>query len=389
MPTTVPVTPSIDTSAVGGPQARLLDLGRQHAEIAGELQSAIAAVVASGRMVGGPAVETFEAEWAAACGADEAIGVANGTQAITLILRAAGVGRGDEVVVPAMTFIATAAAVVDAGATPVLADVDPLSGLLDVEAASAALTTRTAAIMPVHLYGQAFDAERFRALADRHGLLLVEDAAQAQGATWDGRSAGSLGDAASFSFYPGKNLGALGDAGAVTTSDHDLAARVRRLRDHGRSGHDEHVEIGTTSRLDAIQAAALSVKLLHLERWNAARRTTAAAYDAALAPLAGVRRLRTAPRATSVHHQYVVCVDDRDAVAATLRHAGVETGVHYRRALHEHPAMAPWRGAGCFPHASALAATGLSLPVHPQLTVAERDLVIGAVIGAVAIGRAA
>ena len=355
----------------------LLDLHAQHDAIRGVLDAALARVLAHGRFVSGPEVAEFEDAFAAYCDVGHCVGVSNGTTAIELVLRVAGIGAGDEVVTTPLTFIASVEPVLLAGARPVFADVDPETGLLSVEAAEAALTPRTAALMPVHLYGQPVDLDAYRALADRHGLFLVEDAAQAHGAAWRGRRAGSVGDASTFSFFPGKNLGALGDAGAVTTGDDAFAARVRKLRDHGRSDKYRHDVVGTNARLDTLQAAALHAKLPHLEGWNEARRRHAAAYDAAFAQVAGVRPIRAHEDATAVYHQYVVRVDDRDGARAALAEQGIETGVHYPVPLHRQPALADLDG-GDFPAAEALADEVLSLPVFPELTHDQRDSVVAA-----------
>jgi dTDP-4-amino-4,6-dideoxygalactose transaminase len=365
----------------------LLDLHAQHDAIREELEAAIARVLAHGRFVQGPEVAEFEDAFAAYCGVEHCVGVANGTAAIELVLRAAGIGAGDEVVTTPFTFIATVEPILLVGARPVLADVDPETGLLDGAAVEAAVTPRTAAIMPVHLYGQPVDLDAFRALAERHGLLLIEDAAQAHGASWRGRRAGSAGDAATFSFFPGKNLGALGDAGAVTTADEALAARVRKLRDHGRVDKYRHDVVGTNARLDTLQAAVLHVKLRHLDRWNEARRRHAAAYDAAFARTDGVRPIRVHEDAVAVYHQYVVRLDDRDGARSALAGQGIETGVHYPVPLHRQPALAGVT-EGDFPAAERLAREVLSLPVFPELTDAQRSSVVSALMPAEVAGRA-
>ena len=355
----------------------LLDLHAQHDAIREELDAALARVLAHGRFVSGPEVAEFEAAFAAYCGVGHCIGVSNGTAAIELVLRAAGIGAGDEVVTTPLTFIASVEPILLAGARPVFADVDPETGLLSVEAAEAAITPRAAALMPVHLYGQPVDLDAFRALADRRRLLFVEDAAQAHGAAWRGRRAGSVGDASTFSFFPGKNLGALGDAGAVTTGDETFAARVRKLRDHGRIDKYRHDVVGTNARLDTLQAAVLHAKLPHLEGWNEARRRHAAAYDAAFTDVAGVTPIRAADGATAVYHQYVVRLADRDGARAALAEQGIETGVHYPVPLHRQPALADLDG-GDLPAADALAGEVLSLPVFPELTDDQRESVVAA-----------
>ena len=290
-----------------------LDLGSMHAEIEGELNDAWMNVTRTNAFIGGKYVAEFEAAYAAYCGVEHCVGVANGTDALTLTFRALGIRPGDEVIVPANTFIATAEAVVDAGAKPVFVDVDPDTLLVSAAHIEAAITSRTAAAVVVHLYGQTPDMDAITAVTRRTGILLVEDAAQAQGAMWAGRRAGSFGDAAAFSFYPGKNLGAFGDAGAVTTNDTDVAARIRAMGNHGRlpEGWHSHDLLGVNSRLDGLQAAILSVKLGHLDRWNDARR---GAYDTYVKLLAESRcaPIATLPNATPVHHLAVVRVPERD-----------------------------------------------------------------------------
>jgi dTDP-4-amino-4,6-dideoxygalactose transaminase len=333
-------------------------------------------------------VEAFESEFAAFCGTPHAVTVSSGTAALQLALQAAGIGPGDEVVTSAMTFVATVEAIINAGATPVLADADPRTGLLEPAAAAAAITDRTAALLPVHLYGHCADLRGFRALADRHGLFLLEDACQAHGAERDGLRAGAAGDAAAFSFYPGKNLGALGDGGALTTGRADIAERVARLRDHGRRDKYLHGEIGTTARLDALQCAALRVKLPHLAGWNARRREHAAAYDAAFGPL-GIDAIAAPEGARSVYHHYVLLCEDRDAVAAGLSQRGIGNGVHYPVALHQQPAVQGRARHGDLSGAERLASTVLSIPVHPDLTDDQRRDVIDAVVTVVPHGALA
>lgn len=343
----------------------------------------MAAVMAHGQFVHGPEVAEFERAFARYCETSYCIGTSNGTSAIELVLRAAGIGPGDEVITTTMTFIATVEPILLVGARPVLVDVDPDSGLIDADTVEAAMSDRTAAIVPVHLYGQPVDLDAFRALADRHKLLLIEDAAQAHGAAWRGRRAGSVGDAATFSFFPGKNLGALGDAGAVTTSKADLAERVARLRDHGRADKYEHLVVGTNARLDTLHAAVLAAKLDHLDDWNAARRRRAALYDEVFATRDGVRPIRVQPGADAVYHQYVIRVRDRDGVRASLDQHGIASGVHYPVPLHRQPALAA-TVQGEFPAADSLARTVLSLPMFPELTEAQVQQVASVVSEAVA-----
>jgi dTDP-4-amino-4,6-dideoxygalactose transaminase len=354
----------------------LLDLQAQHAEIRAELDAAIGRVFAHGRFVGGPEIGEFEAHYAAFCGVEHCIGVANGTEALTLGLRAAGVGPGNEVITTTFTFLATVESIFLVGARPILVDPRSDTALMHVDDVEAAVTERTAAIVAVHLYGQTVDLDAFRALADRRGLLLVEDAAQAHGAAWNVRTAGSVGDFATFSFFPGKNLGAVGDAGALTTADSQLAERLASLRDHGRSDKYVHDSLGTNARLDTLQAAVLDVKLAHLAGWNEARRRHAAAYDAALSTIEGLTPIVTAQDARPVYHQYVIRLAERDRARALLADHGIETGVHYPVPLHRQPALAATAGGHDLPVSERLADEVLSLPVYPELTADDRTRII-------------
>jgi dTDP-4-amino-4,6-dideoxygalactose transaminase len=356
----------------------LLDISAQHASIRGALDTAIARVLDHGRFVNGDEIASFEDAFSAYCEVGETVGLSSGTDALTVGLMAAGVGRGDEVIVPAMTFIATAESVVQVGGRPVIVDCEPETGLMDLGAAEAAITSRTAAIVPVHLYGQCVDLDAFTELSARHGLLLIEDAAQAHGAAWNRCRAGAVGAFGAFSFFPGKNLGALGDAGALTTDDAALAARTRKLRDHGRVDKYRHDELGINARLDTLQAAVLEVKLAHLEGWNERRRTHAQAYDRALAEVAGVSPLRKAREALHVYHQYVVRVGAREDMIAALRDAGVAAGIHYPIPLHRQPSLSAFAHDSQCEGAEALADTVLSLPVFPELTTEQRMRVVDA-----------
>jgi dTDP-4-amino-4,6-dideoxygalactose transaminase len=366
----------------------LLDLHAQHASIRDELDAAIRRVLAHGQFVQGPEVEDLEEAFARFCDVAHCVGAANGTAAIELVLRAGAISSGDEVITTAFSFIATVEPIVLAGATPVLVDVDPETGLIDIDAVEAAITPRTAAIMPVHLYGQTVDLDAFRALADRHKLFLLEDAAQAHGARWRDRRAGSVGDAATFSFFPGKNLGALGDAGGVTTNDDELARRVRKLRDHGRTDKYRHDELGTNARLDTLQAAVLAAKLPHLESWNDARRDHAAGYDTAFAAVGGVEPIRVRPEAEAVFHQYVVRLAGRDEARRVLNQQGIGAAVHYPIPLHLQPALSK-TGSGPLPAAESLAGDVLSLPIFPELTEEQRERVVAALSAFTAGNRAA
>ena len=341
-------------------------LDRQHVALRDELSGAFERVVDTSGFILGAEVEAFESEFGAYCQAPHCVGVGSGTAALMLALRAAGIGPGDEVVVPAHTFIASALAVSHAGAAPVFCDVDDATGLIDPDAAAAAVGERTAAIVAVHLYGQCCDMDRLGEIARARGLFLLEDAAQAHGATWGGRRAGSLGDAAAFSFYPSKNLGALGDGGAVTTHDPELDARVRALRDLGQMGKGNHELLGFNERLDGMQAALLRVKLAHLDAGNAARREHAQAYRESLGE--GVRLLAETDRSPCVYHLFPVRVPDRDAVRGRIASEGVGVGVHYTPAVPDQPPFADARAADDGANARAWAAEQLSLPMAPELT---------------------
>jgi dTDP-3-amino-3,4,6-trideoxy-alpha-D-glucose transaminase len=352
-------------------------LDRQHAPIAAELEEAFRRVLGASAFILGAEVDAFETEFADFCQTSECAGVASGTAALTLAIAAAGIGPGDEVIVPAHTFIASALGVLHAGATPVFCDVHAGTGLIDPAAAAAAVTERTAGILAVHLYGQCCDMTALADLAERHGLALIEDAAQAHGATWDGRPAGGFGTAACFSFYPSKNLGALGDAGAVCTNDPALAARVRALRHLGQPTKGHHALTGWNERLDGLQAAMLRVKLAHVDTWNSARRKHAAHYREGLAGL--VRLLDERPESPCVYHLFPVRTEERDALAGRLAAAGVATGVHYSPACHRQPPFAaPGAEDREFPNADAWAAEELSLPMFEHLAPTELEQVVKA-----------
>ncbi|MGI9121229.1 MAG: DegT/DnrJ/EryC1/StrS family aminotransferase [Acidimicrobiales bacterium] len=351
----------------------LVDLRAVHEPLELDLRAAFERVLASSCFVGGAEVEHFEAALAAQTGAAHAVAVGSGTSALHLALRAAGIGTGDEVVLPPNTFFATAEAVVAAGATAVLADVDPGSALLDPAAVESAITSRTAAIVAVHLYGQPFDADRFGAVAERHGLFLLEDAAQALGGSWRSRPVGSMGDAAAFSFYPGKNLGALGDGGAVTTGDLGLAQQVRLLRSHGEQPRSVHLLSGFCDRLDELQAAFLSAKLPHLAVAQRARVQAVARYQGLLTELGEVQPLEVAGPAGHAHHLLVVQVPRRDAVLRALHGAGIGASVHYRTPIHLQPAWKSMGKPGQFPEAERLARSVLSLPLYPSISSDQID----------------
>jgi dTDP-4-amino-4,6-dideoxygalactose transaminase len=345
-----------------------IDLGAMTGDVRTPVSDAWSALLDSNRFIGGEAVDRFESQWAAYCGTTEAVGVANGTDAIQLTLRAMEIAEGDEVIVPANSFVATAEAVLLAGATPRFADVDPATLLLTPDCLDAAVTSRTKAVIVVHLYGQMADMEALSKAADRAGIAIIEDAAQAHGATWRGRTAGSVGQAGCFSFYPGKNLGAFGDAGAVVTSDPALATRLRALRDHGRAAgsHYEHAYLGTNSRLDAVQAVVLSAKLQRLDAWNEARRAIAERYRAALTGTA-IDFLAEAHGARGVYHLAVARVPQRERVRRWLQGQGIATAVHYPTPIHR---LAPYEYLSVrpLPVAERAADEVLSLPMFPHMT---------------------
>lgn len=350
----------------------MVDLKAQYARIRAEVDAAVARVLESTQFIKGEECTLLEREFAAYCGAAHACGVANGTDALILALRAYGVGPGDEVVTVANTFIATGEAILLNGAKPVFVDVDPDTFTLDPSALEKAITPKTKVILPVHLYGHPADMEPILAVAKRHGLPVLEDAAQAHGAEIDGRRAGNLGHAACFSFYPGKNLGAYGDAGMVVSNDKEFLARVRQIANHGGGSNKyDNVVLGTNSRLDTLQAAILRVKLRHLDTWNRERQERAAAYSAALSGIPGVMLPRERQGARSAWHLYTVRTPDRDALASRLKEKGISTAVHYPRPIHLQPAMAPAGGRpGDLPVSEQLSREVLSLPLYPELPLA-------------------
>lgn len=350
----------------------LVDLKAQYAAIRPEVRAAVDDVLDSAHFIQGRAVAEFERKFAAFCGAGFAVGVGSGTDALTLALRAVGVGAGHEVVTAANTFAATAEAVVAAGARPVFVDVDARHFNMTAEGLDAAITPRTRAAVPVHLYGQPAPMAEIMDVARRRSIKVVEDAAQAHGSECGGKRVGSWGDAAAFSFYPAKNLGAFGDAGAVVTGDEEIAGAVRMLRDHGRTGKYRHERVGVNSRLDTLQAAVLDVKLGHLEEWNRARRAVAAAYDAALDAAPGLTLPVETPGARHVYHLYVVRTRRRDELRRHAAENGVGVGIHYPVPLHLQPAFRHLGyGPGRFPVAERLAGSILSIPLYPEMQDAQ------------------
>lgn len=367
------------TGAPAVERVPFLDLGALHEELRPELEDAALRVMRSNRLLLGPELVRFEEAWAATVEASFAVGVGSGLDALSLGLRALGIGAGDEVLVPSHTFIATWLAVVHVGARPVPVDVRSSDADWDVAALEAAVTARTRAVVPVHLYGQPIDLDAIMAFARAHDLLVLDDAAQAHGARLRGRPIGGLADATAWSFYPGKNLGALGDAGAVTTSDPEIARRLRSLRNYGSEEKYRHDEVGWNSRLDELQAALLSVKLSRLDEHNARRAAVARRYHEGLAGL-GLILPEPAEGTTPVWHLYVVRTPHRDALRAHLADRGVESGVHYPVPPHRQPAFAGTAlGAAALPAAEQLAAEVLSLPMGPHLSERQQEHVIAAI----------
>ena len=360
-----------------------LELRDAYDELAAEIDAAVKRVTSSGWYIGGPECQTFETAWAAYCGADHCVGLGNGLEALALSLRALGIGAGDEVIVPSNTYIATWLAVSMAEATPIPVEPNPLTHCIEADAIEAAITPRTRCIMPVHLYGHPCPMDDIVEVARPHGLAIVEDAAQAQGASINGRRIGAHGDAVAWSFYPTKNLGALGDAGAVTTNRPDLAERIRLLSNYGSRTKNVHDVKGFNSRLDPVQAAILGVKLQHLDEWNERRRRIAALYGERLADC-GLTLPGVPNWAEPVWHLYVVQSLDRERLAGNLADAGVQTLVHYPTPPHLQDAYADLcMPRGAFPVAERLAETVLSLPIGPQLSLDQAEQVVAAVRNAV------
>jgi dTDP-4-amino-4,6-dideoxygalactose transaminase len=358
----------------------LLDLQPQYASLRADILAAVTRVCDSQQFIMGPEIAALESELQAALGLTHTTAVSSGTDAILLALMALGVGPGDEVITPTFSFFATAGCVVRAGARPVFVDVDPRTLTLDPARVAEAITPRTRAIVPVHLYGLCADMDALTALAAPRGIHIVEDAAQALGATYNGRPAGALGTAGCFSFFPSKNLGAFGDAGLVSTADPALAHRIALLRNHGAEPKYYHREVGGNFRMDALQAAVLRVKLPHLARWNERRRANAEVYDTLFrqAGLAGRVGLPTAPEGrTHIYHQYVIRVPGRDGMRAHLAAAGIGSEVYYPVPFHRQECFAAL-GAdpNAFPHADAAAADVLALPIYPELTRAQQEYVV-------------
>jgi dTDP-4-amino-4,6-dideoxygalactose transaminase len=370
----------VDSGTRAGPAVPLVDLCPATEAIRHAVLGDIEELLDAGAFVNGPAVESFEHEFAAACGRRFAIGTASGLDALTIGLRALGLEEGDEVVVPAMTFVATFEAVVHAGGRVVVVDVRENDACMDPAAVAAAVGTSTRFLLPVHLYGQMADMRALAALAADHGLAIVEDACQAHGAERDGLRAGAAGAAAAFSFYPSKNLGAMGDAGALVLDDDDAAARARALREHGQTGPYRSDYVGLTSRLDTLQALVLLRKLPFLARWNAERARAASFYDEALRGIGDLRLPATAAGATHVWHVYQVRTRDPGALGAYLAGRGIGTKRHYPEPPHLSPAFVHLEySAGAFPVAEAIARETLSLPLFPGITEEQLQAVADAV----------
>lgn len=352
-----------------------LDLKAQFRAIGPELQVAVSGVLESGSYVLGQSVEAFEHEFAAYCGTRHAVAVNSGTSALHLALLAAGIGTGDEVVTVPMTFVATIAAILYAGATPCFVDIEADTWTMDPDALAAAITPRTKAVIPVHLHGRVAAMDPILEIARANGLVVIEDAAQAHGAEYAGRHAGCLGDLGCFSFYPGKNLGACGEGGAVITDNGEMARSVRTLRDWGQAERYRHVLKGFNYRMDAIQGAVLSVKLRHLQAWTEARRKAGLHYDDLLAGTAVGRPAGVGGR-DHVCHVYAIRTRERDRVRQELGECGIGTGIHYPVAVHMQPAYADLGyGPGSFPVSESFAAETLSLPLFPELTRGQIELV--------------
>jgi dTDP-4-amino-4,6-dideoxygalactose transaminase len=355
-----------------------LDLGPQLEQLAEELAAATARVMTSRRFILGPELEAFEAEFATYCGVPHAIGVASGSDALELALRAADVGDGDEVITVAHTFIATALAISAVGATPVFVDILRTDGLMDPWCAARAVTERTRAILPVHLYGRCVEMDPILRVARDHDLRVIEDAAQAHGATQRGRRAGSIGDAGCFSFYPSKNLGALGDGGAVITHDAQLACTLRLLRNYGQDRKYHHIVAGRNSRLDELQAAMLRAKLAHLDDFNRARRKIAQRYHTAIVDAEAIRFLSFDFERDAMH-QAVLCTSDRDGLRRHLDQAGIQTEVHYPIPCHRQPMYAKFAAVPSLPVTDELAQQVLSLPMYPELSEPQIERVCHAI----------
>ena len=353
-----------------------MNLKALHESISDEIQAAIKEVVDSCAFAGGPFVETFEQQFAAFCECDNAVGVGSGTEALWMALLALGIGEGDEVITAPNTFIATAEAISFCGATPVFVDIDEHSYTIDPELIEAAITPRTRAIAPVHLFGQMAEMDSIMAIAKKHQLFVIEDACQAHGAKYKQRHAGTIGDAGCFSFYPGKNLGAFGEAGAVTTNNPELAQKIRVLRDHGQHKKNDHGVIGWNGRMDGIQGAILSVKLKHLNDWNQVRRKNAHLYNDLLSEVKGLKLPSVSADNHHVYHIYSVRVPNRHGFMAALEQKNISCGIHYPFPVHMQKAYAGLgKAQGSFPVAEKCASEFVSLPMCPKLSTEQVEYV--------------
>ena len=371
-----------DPAQRGAHSVPFSDMARLHAPIREQLHRAACAVIDSGRYIGGEHVQAFEAEMAASLGVAEVCAVGCATSGLFALLKGLGVGAGDEVVTTAHTAIPTAEAITLTGARVVFCDLQPGYFVIDPAQVARNITPRTKALLPVHLYGQPVDLDAILAIGRKHGLPVIEDCAQAQGARYRGQPVGTLGDAAAYSFFPSKNLGAFGDGGAITARDPQVLRRARMFCNHGRLSKFDHEFEGMNSRLDALQAALLRVELPHLDQWNALRLRAAGWYDERLAGIEQVTTPARLPHTTPVYHVYAILAPDRDALAAHLAELGVETGIHYPRALNLLQAYAYLgQGAGSFPRAERACAHELSLPMHPMITEQEVDRVCAVIRG--------
>jgi dTDP-4-amino-4,6-dideoxygalactose transaminase len=378
-----------ETERSGKPQMKVpfLDLKAHHAVMIDEFDGAIREVIESSAFAGGPFVEKFEEEFAAYCGSNYAIGVSNGTDALWLTLLALGIGEGDEVITVPNTFIATAEAITYCKARPVFVDVDETTFTMDPAELKRSLTARTKAIIPVHLFGQPADMDPILDFARSHGLFVIEDAAQAHGAEYKGRKAGTMGDAGCFSFYPGKNLGAFGEAGAVVTNDAELRQKIQNLRDHGQTRKYYHTLMGWNCRMDGIQAAVLSIKLRYLEEANRLRREHASQYNQAFAGIDAIATPYEANYARHVYHVYAIRVQERDDVWRSLKEKGIGCAVHYPVPIHLQEACRNLGYTpGAFPVAENLAEEFLSLPMFPELTEEQIEYVVRCISEAVGVG---
>jgi dTDP-4-amino-4,6-dideoxygalactose transaminase len=364
----------------------LVDLSLQHQPIQNQITQAIAEIIQRGDFILGQALTEFETEFAAACGVQYGIGVACGTDAIALGLEACGIKPGDEIIIPANTFIATIIGVIQAKAIPIIVDCDPDTALIDLTAAETAITSKTQAIIPVHLYGQMVSPIKILDFAKRHNLIIFEDAAQAHLATKEGYRAGSFGKAAAFSFYPSKNLGSFGDGGMLITNDANVAQKMRTLRNYGAPSKYLHTEIGVNSRLDNLQAAVLNIKLPYLEKWNRDRNLAAQHYSNLLEPLKhkGIVPIQNQSGSGNIYHLYVIRITedspiDRNTLQEKLAEAGIQTGIHYPVPCHLQPAYQNLGNPGDFPHTETLCQQILSLPMYPGLSNTQIEQVVRAI----------